>query len=100
MGTEEIIKDLADIRQRAASNTRRIEVLEEAQANLNQLVTSVALIAQKQGTMETNIEEIKADVKALTQKPAKRWESVVEIIFKVVLTALITTALIKLGIGG
>ena len=50
--------------------------------------------------METGIEEIKADVKTLTQKPAKRWETVVEIIFKVTLTALITAALIKLGIGG
>ena len=100
MGTEEIIKGLADIQQRSRSNTRRIEVLEEAQANMNQLVTSVALIAQKQETMETGIEEIKQDVKTLTQKPAKRWETVVEIIFKVVLTALITTALIRLGIGG
>ena len=100
MGTEEIIKDLADIQQRSRSNTRRIEVLEEAQANLNQLVTSVALIAQKQEQMETGIEEIRQDVKTLTAKPAKRWESVVEIVFKIVVTALITTALIRLGIGG
>lgn len=97
---ENIIKDLADIQQRTHSNTRRIEVLEKGQADLNQLVTSVALIAQKQEQMEDGIEEIKADVKSLTQKPAKRWEAVVEIVFKVVLTALITAALIKLGIGG
>ena len=74
---ESIIKDLADVQQRAASNTRRIEVLEQGQADLRQLVTSVALIAQKQEQMETGIEEIKADVKTLTQKPAKRWETVV-----------------------
>lgn len=97
---ESIIKDLADVHQRSVSNTRRIEVLEQGQADLRQLVTSVALIAQKQEQMEDGIEEIKADVKSLTQKPAKRWEAVVEIVFKVVLTALITAALIKLGIGG
>lgn len=97
---EHAIQDLAEIKQRAVSNTRRIEVLEQGQADLRQLVTSVALIAQKQEQMETGIEEIKADVKTLTQKPAKRWETVVEIIFKVTLTALITAALIKLGIGG
>lgn len=97
---ENTIKELADIQQRAHSNTRRIEVLEKGQAELTQLVTSVALIAQKQEQMETHIEEIRGDVRALLQKPAKRWESIVEIIFKVVLTALITTALIKLGIGG
>jgi len=97
---ESIIKDLADVQQRTHSNTRRIEVLEKGQADLNQLVTSVALIAQKQEQMEHGIEEIRGDVRTLLQKPARRWESIVEIVFKVVLTALITTALIKLGIGG
>lgn len=97
---ESIIKDLADIQQRTHSNTRRIEVLEKGQADLNQLVTSVALIAQKQEQMEHGIDEIRGDVRTLLQKPARRWESIVEIVFKVVLTALITTALIKLGIGG
>ena len=97
---ENIIKDLADIQQRTHSNTRRIEVLEKGQADLNQLVTSVALIAQKQEQMEHGIDEIRGDVRTLLQKPARRWESIVEIVFKVVLTALITTALIKLGIGG
>lgn len=97
---EKTIQDLAEVKQRAVSNTRRIEAIERAQENLSKLVTSVAVIAEKQNQMESGIEEIRADVKFLTQKPAKRWESVVEIIFKVVLTALITTALIKLGIGG
>lgn len=97
---EQIIKDVAEIQQRSHSNTRRIEVLEKGQADLNQLVTSVALIAQKQEQMEHGIDEIRGDVRLLLSKPAKRWESVIEIIFKVVLTALITTALIKLGIGG
>lgn len=97
---EKTIQELAEVKQRAVSNTRRIDVLERAQENLSKLVTSVAVIAEKQNQMETGIEEIKADVKTLTQKPAKRWETVVEIIFKVTLTALITAALIKLGIGG
>lgn len=97
---EKTIQDLAEVKQRAVSNTRRIEAIERAQENLSKLVTSVAVIAEKQNQMESGIEEIKADVKSLTQKPAKRWETVVEIIFKVTLTALITAALIKLGIGG
>lgn len=97
---EKTIQELAEVKQRAVSNTRRIDVLERAQENLSKLVTSVAVIAEKQNQMESGIEEIRADVKTLTQKPAKRWETVVEIIFKVTLTALITAALIKLGIGG
>lgn len=93
----ENIKEIAEIEQRSRSNTRRIEVLEESTRELHELITSVALIAQKQETMEKGIEEIKTDVKALASKPGKRWESVVEIVFKVVLTALITAALVKIG---
>ncbi len=93
----EEVKTMAEIEQRSRSNTRRIEVLEESMAQLHELVTSVALIAQKQDTMERGIEEIKTDVKTLASKPGKRWEAVVEIVFKVVLTALITAALVKIG---
>lgn len=93
----EEIKTIAEIEQRAKSNTRRIEVLEKSTTELHELVTAVALIAQKQETMEKGIEEIKSDVKTLASKPGKRWEAVVEIVFKVVLTALITAALVKIG---
>ena len=53
---EKTIQDLAEVKQRAVSNTRRIEAIERAQENLSKLVTSVAVIAEKQNQMESGIE--------------------------------------------
>lgn len=97
---EKTIQDLAEVKQRAVSNTRRIEVLEQEQRELNDLVTSVAVIAEKQSQMETNIEQIRNDVGTLLGKPGKRWEVLLDTIFKVVITVAVTAALMKLGIGG
>lgn len=100
MTQEEMIERVVDVDTRARSNTRRIEKIETKQEELNDLVTSVAVIAQKQVQMETNIEEIRTDVRTLIGKPAKRWDSIVDTIYKVIITAAVSALLLKLGIGG
>ena len=62
----------------AGSNRHRIDDMEKRQDNLDELVKSVALFAQEQEYIKKDVKEIKADVKALTDKPAKRWESLVD----------------------
>ena len=62
----------------AGSNRHRLEDVEKRQDNLDELVKSVALFAQEQEYIKKDVKEIKADVKALTDKPAKRWESLVD----------------------
>ena len=62
----------------ARSNRHRLEDIEKRQDNLDELVKSVALFAQEQEYIKEDVKEIKADVKALTDKPAKRWESLVD----------------------
>ena len=62
----------------AGSNRHRLEDIEKRQDNLDELVKSVALFAQEQEYIKLDVKEIKADVKALTDKPAKRWESLVD----------------------
>ena len=62
----------------AGINRHRIEDVEKRQDNLDELVKSVALFAQEQEYIKEDVKEIKADVKALTDKPAKRWESLVD----------------------
>ena len=62
----------------AGSNRHRLEDIEKRQDNLDELVKSVALFAQEQEYIKQDVKEIKADVKALTDKPAKRWESLVD----------------------
>ena len=62
----------------AGSNRHRLEDIEKRQDNLDELVKSVALFAQEQEYIKQDVKEIKADVKALTEKPAKRWDSLVD----------------------
>ena len=62
----------------AGSNRHRIDDMEKRQDNLDELVASVAVFAKEQEHIQADVKEIKADVKALTDKPAKRWESLVD----------------------
>lgn len=82
---------------RSKSNTHRIDRLEERQDNLDKLVTSVSVMAEKQDRMETDIGEIKTDVRTMAQKPAKRWESVVDKVLMVLVGAIAAYAVSKLG---
>ena len=103
MGTREnnteIIREHQEIRDIALSNRRRIEKLEGDYEILRNLTTSVEKIAMKQDSMEKDMGELKADVKNIAEKPARRWESIVE---KVLLTAIgiiVAYLFAQIGIG-
>lgn len=95
----EIIREHQEIRDIALSNRRRIEKLEGDYEILRNLTTSVEKIATKQDSMEKDMGELKADVKNIAEKPARRWESIVE---KVLLTAIgiiVAYLFAQIGIG-
>ena len=95
----ENIEQLAKVTQRAESNTRRIEVLEAGQAQLHELVTSVAVIAEKQNDMSGRIAEIQEEVKQMASKPARRWETLIGYVIGAIVTALISFLFFKIGMG-
>ena len=74
---DEVVK-LAEVDQRARSNTRRIEKLEEVQDEIRSLATSTAVMAQRLGEVENHVDEIKASVKTLEAKPGKRWDGLLD----------------------
>lgn len=76
--TEELSVKVAEIEQRGKSNSHRLGKVEERQDNLDKLVSSVEVLATRQETVETDVKEIKSDVKALTEKPGKRWDGIVD----------------------
>lgn len=89
---------LTQVEERSKSNSHRIDELETAQRNLNDLTASVASLATKQGDMDTDIKEIKSDVKTLAGKPAKRWEDAVDRVLWAVLAAVAAFVLAHLGL--
>ena len=98
MTTEERDR-LTKVEDRAKGNTRRVEKLEEQQENLTTLIQSVATIAQKQVDMDSDIKEMKGDLKNITLKPAKRWESIVEKAILAAVGILVAYVAVKVGLA-
>ena len=96
---DELAAAIAENEARSKSNTKRLDKVEARQDKLDQLVTSVALIAQKQEAIDDDVKEIKADVKALSAKPGQRWEDFVGKLFWLVVAAVVGFTLARLGLG-
>lgn len=89
---------LTKVEDRSASNTRRIEDLEKRQDNLDDLVGTVKVLALREESVENDVKEIKTDVKTLTSKSGKRWDSLVEKIIMVIAAAIVGFILAQIGL--
>jgi hypothetical protein len=80
---------LTEVEARSKSNTRRLDEVEKRQDNLDQLVSSVAVMAKEQEHIKSDVSEIKSDVRSIIDKPGKRWDSIVEKIVWAVVAAVL-----------
>lgn len=62
---------------RSLRNEGRIRKLEESHDALNKLATSVAVMAERQDTMNSNVEKLTEKVDAIENKPAERWDKLI-----------------------
>ena len=97
MENEDIIRSLAETSARSKSNQHRLDRVEKRQNELGDLVASVSAIATEQTAMRDNITEIKTDIKEIKDKPAKRWDSVVDKALMTVLGGIILYIMSKIG---
>ena len=86
------------VEQRSKSNTHRLDDVERRQNNLDELVKTVAVLATRQQTVETDVKEIKLDVKKISSKPAQRWEAIVDKLIWAVLAAVVAFLLARIGL--
>ena len=89
---------LSKVEERAKSNTKRLDEVEERQNNLDELVASVRVLATREERVEKDVTEIKSDVKSIKEKPGKRWEARVDKIVWAVLAAVIAFLLGRIGL--
>ena len=99
MTNAELAVKVQQVEDRSESNSRRLDEVEKKLADNDQMLASIARLDQRQKDMDTDVKEIKTDVKVLAGKPAKRWESIVDKALIAVVTALVGYILIKLGLG-
>ena len=86
------VEDLAN------ENKRRIAAVEKRQDDLEDLTSTVKILAVKEQAVENTVNEIKDDVKTLTGKSGKRWDSLVDKAIVTVAGAIIGYILAKIGI--
>lgn len=89
---------LTEVEERVKSNTKSINELEKRQDDLDELVSTVKVLAVREENVESDVKEIKSDVKSLTNKPAKRWDDFVEKVIWLVAAAVIGFALAHIGL--
>lgn len=94
----EIEHRLTEVEQRSKSNTHRLEEMEKRQDDLDELVSTVKVLAVREEQVESDVKEIKSDVKSLTNKPAQRWDSLVDKIIWAVAGAVVAFLLAKIGL--
>ncbi len=89
---------LTELEERAKSNSHRLDEVEKRQANLEELTSTVKVLAVREESVEADVKEIKSDVKGLSEKPGKRWDNLVDKIVWAVAAALIAYGLSKIGL--
>ena len=78
---------------------RRLNAVEEQQKDITELVQSVAAIAQHQKDMDSDLKEIKREVKNISLQPAKRWDSIVEKAILAAVGILVAYVAVKIGLA-
>ena len=91
---------LSETEARSKSNTKRLDELEKATDNIQNLATSVAVLAEQMKTMNGNLTKLTGKVEALESEPAKKWRFVVEKSIYFVVAAVLGFFLAQMGLPG
>lgn len=88
---------LTEVEARSKSNSHRLDEMEKRQDDLEELTSTVKVLAIREENVENDVKEIKSDVKTLTEKPGKRWDGIVDKIIMTVIGAIIGFIFSQLG---
>lgn len=89
---------LTDVEALAQHNKEDIEQLKSSTEAINRLATSMEVMATKQEQVATTVENLDHKVTALEEKPAKRWDSLVDKIIWAVAGAVVAFILTRIGL--
>lgn len=86
------------VEDRSKSNTHRLDELEKRQDDLDELVGTVKVLANRQENVENDVKEIKSDVKTITSKPGQRWDTMISQIITIIVAAIAGFFMAKFGL--
>lgn len=96
---EEIALKLQETTDRSTRNEGRIKKLEGEHEVLQQLATSVAVMAEQMKQVNTAVRTLDHKVDELEGKPARRWDAVIAAAATAIVAALVGYALARIGIS-
>lgn len=86
------------VEDRSKSNQHRLEEAEKRLDDQEKLVATVQILADREARVETDVKEIKSDVKSLTEKPAKKWDALWEKVLWAVVAAILGFIFARFGL--
>ena len=98
MTLEDQAVKLKEVEERSKGNARRIETLEKKVDDLSDVVSVLQAMKKDLEYLTATVKETKEDVKSIKEKPAKRWDALVEKIIFGVVGALLAFMLAKYGL--
>lgn len=98
MDNEQITVRLQEVIDRSIRSEWRIKKLEGEHEVLQQLATSVAVMAEQIKNMNTNVSTLTDKVDKLEEKPGKRWDGLIDKILLTIAAAVVGFILAQLGI--
>lgn len=88
-----------EIAAKLTDHEGRIKNIENDNANIHELVTSVAVMAEQIKSMSENIGILSAEVKSIKERPEKRWDKVIDVAIGLIAGAIVGLLLQGVGLG-
>lgn len=105
MNNEELTKRVVDIDERLVRQeeqtkniTDRMNNIDTLTDSVHKMATSLEVLTSTQKSTEKKLDGLSKDVEEIKEKPAKNWENTVRTVFELVLAAVVTFVLVKMGI--
>lgn len=99
MDNEQFAVKLQEVIDRSLRNEGRIKKLEAERTAMHDVEISVIRLEEKLTKLGSAVDTLVSKVETLEQKPAKRWDGLVEKIILTIAAALIGFLLAQVGIG-
>lgn len=98
MNIEELALKLQETTDRSLRNEGRIKKLESEHEVLQDLATAVAVMAEQMKAMNKSVATLTDKVEEIEEKPARRWDTIVDKIIWAVLAAVVAFMLARIGL--
>lgn len=105
MDTEELTRKVIALDEASVRHTEQIKTcfsqiadVKSMAESLNKLATRLELLVHEAQDTNKKVDKLTNEVEEIKEKPAKRWDNLITLVFTAIVTAVMTHFLTKLGL--